>query len=135
MNPLTKEFKEKLNQLQDDVASKEVQVALLESEMTDTVMPSMILSQIKSIVMEMQFDVLKFEKEKGKSEKSAFGKERLSALMGLVERLDGISNANYNLKGANRRIHTNYQILRVENRELRGELKKIADAEAFLADK
>lgn len=135
MNILTKEFKDKLNHLQDDVDSKEVQIAILESEMVDAVTPSNLIIDIKSTLMDMMFEIVVFEKGKGVTKKSTASKKRLDDLLQAIDKLNGIASTNYNLKGANRRIHAKYQMLRVENSELKAELKKNADAEAFLADK
>lgn len=135
MNILTQGFKEKLNNLQDSVNSKEAQIALLESEMQDTVTPSNLIVDIKATVLDMMFEIVVFEKVKGVTEKSTTSKKRLEGLLESLENLKGIATANYNLKCANRLIHANYQMLRVENSEIKTELKKIADAEQFLAGK
>lgn len=132
MSHLNKELKQKLNQLQDDVDSKEVQIAFLESEMQDVIAPSDLLIDIKSIVMDMMFELVQFEKAKGETKKSKTSKGRLEKILELINNLGGITYASYNLKGSNRLIHAKYQILRVENSELKAELKKKTDMEAFL---
>jgi hypothetical protein len=133
MNVLTKDFKNKLNQLQDDVDSKEAQIVILESEMQDAITPSNLIIDIKSTLMDMMFEIVVFEKGKGKSEKSTASKKRIEGLLESIDKLNGIASMNYNLKGANRSIHAKYQALRVENSELKAELKRIDDAEQFLA--
>lgn len=130
---LNNDFKEKLNKLQDDADSKDVQIALLESEMQDVTTPSNAVVELKSKVMDMLFEVVKVEKAKGITEKTKANRERLEHVLILVNFIGGIGNTNYFLKGANKLIHAKYQLLRVENSELRTELQKIADAEKFLA--
>lgn len=130
---LNNDFKEKLNKLQDDVDSKEAQIAILESEMQDATTPSNLLIEIKSAVMDMLFDVVKFEKSKGVSEKSKDNKSRLETLLDKIDAINKVANMAYNLKGINRKLHAAYQLLRIENSELKAELQKIADAEKFLA--
>ncbi|MEB0262881.1 hypothetical protein [Mucilaginibacter sp. 10I4] len=133
MKILSQEFKAQLNQLQDDVDSKEAQIAILESEMLDAVMPSNLIIDIKSTIMDMMFEIVVFEKSKGITEKSTASKNRLNGLLQGIDELNGISSANYNLKAANRLIHTKYQMLRVVNSELKAQVKKMVDTETFLA--
>lgn len=119
--------------LQDDVDSKEAHIAFLESEMQDAIGPSDLIIDLKSTLMDMMFEILSFEKNKGESAKTKASKNRVDGLINGLEKLNKMANINYNLKSHNRLIFAKYQMMRVENADLKAELKKIEDREKFLA--
>jgi hypothetical protein len=76
-------------------------------------------------------EVNEFERKKGVTEKTKFSKQRLLKLMELNEIQSNITVVNHGLKLTNRLLHANYQMVRVENMNLKRQIQNIEKAENF----
>ena len=126
-----KELQEKIEYLQDGVDFKNIELGLLESEMQDVLEPSLLLSQITYIHTEMLSELFDYIKKNKPSERLTASKERLLNLLTKTEKLNSMTNKMQTLKLFNRELVVKLQLLRVENDELRKQLKNISDANNF----
>jgi hypothetical protein len=131
MDDLFKELRDKATHLQDEVDGKNLEMRLLESELVDTTKPAVIHSQAAAIAFEMLSDVLVHISKKGLSDKAKESKDRLMKLNGLLDEMGLVMNNTHRLKIANNELFTHYQLLRVQNKDLRQQIKKMTDAQNF----
>ena len=130
-NEYYKELQEKIANLQDGFDIKNIEVAFLESEMQDVLEPSLLLSQITYIHTEMLSELFDYIRKNKPSERLTASKERLLNLLTKTEKLNSMTNKMQTLKLFNRELVVKLQLLRVENDELRKQLKNISDANNF----
>jgi len=120
-----KKLKQDVEQLKDVVDGKNLELELLNSELTDTLSPSIMLSEMSSIFLSMLMENQQFVQKNGMTSKAKESRDRLLRLLEISKDLDGISTSNYNLKATNRLIHAEYQKLRVAYRDLKAEKDKM----------
>lgn len=125
-----KELQAKINLLQDGFDIKSIEIGLLESEMQDTLKPTKLLSEQNNCLLEMLEQIIKFEKTKPSASVTA-SKNRLVTLLGINTQLSEIMYYNRSLQLFNRELVTRIQLLRVENSELKKQLKNVSDATNF----
>lgn len=126
-----KGFHRDIEQLQGTVEAKNIELRLLESELQDTLTPSIVSSKITCTVADMIGELLEFEKKKGVSEKTTFSKQRLIGLMLDTEKLNTLAQKLNTLQLNNRFMAAEYRLLRIKNLKLEQELKKIEDSHKF----
>lgn len=131
LNDTIKNFQYAIEQLQDTVESKDLELSLLESERQDDLKPSILGTKISCTVSEMLMEILDFEKLKGKSERTEASKKRLIGLLHDTEELNTLSTQINKLKLINKNLFTKYKILQVDNFNLTSQLKKIQDAHEY----
>lgn len=125
-----KELQQKIKELEDGFNIKDIECGLLESELTETLKPNILLSELTFIHLEMLKEVHEYSKGKS-SDRITSSKNRLLNLLDISTQLSGIGDKNKSLKLFNRELVTRIQLLRIENSDLRKELKKIEDAASF----
>ncbi len=125
-----KELQAKINLLQDGFDIKSLELGLLESEMQDTLKPTALLNEQNKYLLEILEQIIKFEKSKPSASVTA-SKNRLVTLLGINTQLSQIMYYNQSLKLFNRELVTSIQLLRLENSELKKQLKNISDANNF----
>lgn len=128
---IIKGFHRDIERLEDTVESKNVELRLIESELQDTLTPSLLGTQVTCTVAEMIGELLEFEKKKGISEKTTFSKQRLIGLMFDTEKLNTLTQKLNTLQLSNKFIAAEYRLLRIENMKLREQIKRSEDAVNF----
>lgn len=121
-------LRKEVNQLKDVIDGKDLQVLQLENELVDVTIPSMAIFLTCTLLLEMQLELMSYVKKNGSNARLEASEERLKNLLLYNRQLDKISETNYKLKHMNRELHTNYQILRIENKKLKEQLKNVIDA-------
>lgn len=130
-NNYLKNLQEQIEQLEDIVDGKDLELTILENELVDVYEPSRAISETTMLYLQIMSEVLEFIIKKGWTPAIKRSHERLLRLMELNKCLEGISTSNYNLKASNRLIFTEYQLLRVENKKLKQQLEQTISAETF----
>jgi hypothetical protein len=128
---IIKRFHRDIERLEDTVESKNVELRLIESELQETLTPSLLGTQINCTVAEMIGELLEFEKKKGVSEKTTFSKQRLIGLMFDTEKLNSLTQKLNTLQLSNRFMAAEYRLLRIENMKLKEQIKRAEDAVNF----
>lgn len=126
-----KELQEKVNSLQDVIDGKDMQARLIENDMIDTFTPSVSSSEITLLVLQMCMELNQYVQKKGWTDKLKSSQKRLDKLLDLASKVTIATSDNHNLKLINRELHKNYQLLRVENRDLKAKLQAVIQAEEF----
>lgn len=125
------ELQRQVNELKDIVDGKDLQARLIESYMVETFSASDAASEITQITLQIMMELNKFVQKKGWTDATKASQARLTRLLELSSQVGTVTDANYRLKLVNRDLHANYQILRVENKELKSKLQAIINAENF----
>lgn len=125
-----KELQEKIENLEDGFDIKNIEVMLLQSELTDALKPNLLLTKITSIHLEMLMEVHQYEK-KHPSDRIKASKARLLNLLEMSEHLNSLSCKLQSLKLFNRELVTKIQLLRVENADMLRQLENIQNAQNF----
>lgn len=125
------DLKAKVEQLEDVIDGKDLELTLLESELVEVNEPSYAISETTMLIIQMLAEVNVFQRKNGLTPKIKASKERLLRLLDLNGKLDNVATSNYKLKYVNREIHANYQLLRIENKELKQQLKNVELAAEF----
>ena len=123
------ELREKVNQLQDEVDGKDLQLLVIQNDLVDVNKPSMAIFKSLMVLMEMQLEIVGYAAKNGWTAKAKASMERLNGLVDLNRSLDMVADSNYKLKNMNSMLHTNYQLLRIENKELKQQLQAVKEAE------
>lgn len=125
------ELQRQVNELKDIVDGKDLQARLIESDMVEIFSASDSASEITQITLQIMMELNQFVQKKGWTDATKASQVRLTRLLELSSHVGTATDANYKLKLVNRELHTNYQILRVENKELKSKLQAIINAENF----
>jgi hypothetical protein len=126
-----KHYHRSIEQLEDTVDSKNVELRLFESNLQDSITSQVIASSVTCTLVEMIGELLEFERLKGATDKTKASKERLIKLIFETEKLNVMSARLATLKLLNKDLHSAYQRLRVENHILKEQLLQIENAHNF----
>jgi hypothetical protein len=118
-----KQLQEDIELLQDTIDGKDLQAILIKSEMEDITKPTIAIAESNRLILDMFNELSLFCKSKGWNDKTMASRARLIRLLSLNDVSD-MSNQNYRLKLANKEIHKNYQLLRIENHKLKVQINK-----------
>lgn len=122
-------LKQKINDLEDVIDGKDLQILSVENDMIDTFKPSFAIFSTTTELLGMYLELIAYSKKNGWTEKANASLARIKNLMEWNKSLDSIADTNYKLKSINSKLHTHYQLLRIENKELKIKLQHVSDAE------
>lgn len=123
-----KELQEKIELLEDGFDMKSIEVSLLQNDMQDTLHPNIILSQLTHFILKMLGELIEYQNKNKPSLKVIASKTRLITMLNITIELSGIGDKMQSIKLFNKELVTKIQLLRVENSDLRKELKNVEDA-------
>ncbi|MCW3111290.1 MAG: hypothetical protein JWQ09_5796, partial [Segetibacter sp.] len=95
-NNYLKNLQEQIEQLEDIVDGKDLELTILENELVDVYEPSRAISETTMLYLQIMSEVLEFIIKKGWTPAIKRSHERLLRLMELNKCLEGISTSNYN---------------------------------------
>lgn len=126
-----KELQEKIEALEDGVDMKEVEINLLLSEMKDTTRPNILLLQLVQYVIQMLIELNEYQQKNKLTERMLSSKDRLVKMLDITSELNGMGDKMHSLKLANKFMIGKMSLLRIENSDLRKELKGVEDAHNY----
>lgn len=129
--PYWKQLQDKVENLTDIIDGKDLQMRILENEMVDVTAASAASSKTTLLILHMMMELNLHVQKKGWTAPAKASQERLVKLLELNRELDGMNNQNLQLKSINRDLHAQYQLLRIENKELKKKLDDIVKAENY----
>lgn len=128
---ILQELQDKIKTLNWEAEGKDLQIRSVENELMEVLSASVSCSETTMLLLQMMAELNLFVQKNGANEKIKASHARLLRLFELNKSLDPVATQNNQLKNINRELHSNYQLLRIQNAELRKKLKDIADAENF----
>lgn len=127
----TQELKKRIDDLQDGIDGKNLELQVMENEMTDVFKSSVAASQITQMVLQIMIELNQHVQKKGWSDAARASQTRLIKMLGAASVMMSATDENYRLKLVNAELYKNYQLLRVQNKEMRLKLENIEKAENF----
>lgn len=117
------DLKEKIAALENQNEIKEAEIQLMLSERINTLRPSIAMSEMTIIILDMLAENNKFIQKNGLNERAKANKERLIKLLNYNLEFDKISDDNQTLKLVHKKLHTQNMQLRVINADLKKEIQ------------
>lgn len=114
--------------LTNDLQVKEAENYLLQSELTDTLRPSVISFESIGIVVQMLSELNVYIRKNGNNETSEKSKARLTKLFNSIHDLSNLTEVNYSLQNTNRILNGQNNLLRVKVKELEDKLSIVNKA-------
>jgi hypothetical protein len=126
-----KKLQEQIESLEDGFDIKSIELGLLQNEMQDTLRPNIILSQLTHFILQMLGELNEYQQKNKLSAKAIASKTRLITMINITIELSGMGDKMQTLKLFNLELVNKMQLLRVENANLRKELKGVEDAHNY----
>lgn len=129
--PYWVQLERQIKRLEDNFDIKGVEIALLQSEMVETLKPNVLLMQLTQVHLEMLMEIQEYRTKNKTTERILKSYNRLLKLFDISTQLSGLGDDNQTLKLSNKELVVRMQILRVENSNLKKEIKKLTDSNNF----
>lgn len=110
------------DQVKNELQAKEAENYLLQSELQDTLQPSVNAYESIAIVISMLADLNQYIQRNGENEQAKKSKERLTKLFNNLHDLGSLTTTNHSLKLTNKFLHGQNNVLRMEIIELKNKL-------------
>lgn len=129
--PYWVQLERQIKSLEDNFDQKGIEIALLQSEITDLKEPTALLNRLMMLHLNMFSEITEYLAKNKATERVLASKERLLELIDITTRLNGINDRSVSLKALNKELVGKMQLLRVENFNLRQQLNKITESDKF----
>lgn len=126
-----KELEESIKQLNTEAQAKDAEIWLLKSEMTDTLKPTILLTEQSGLLLEMLEEYIDYFKTRKETEKNKQSKLRLMRLLFINDELSVLSGQNKSLQTLNTHLYGKVRHVIELSRNLNQELTKQKEIEDF----
>ena len=114
--------------IKSDLQVKEAENYLLQSELTNTIKPSIDAFESIAIVIQMLSELNIYIRKNGENEQAKKSKERLTKLFNNLHDLSSLTTSNHSLKLTNKFLHNQNNLLRVELYDLKKKMDDVNKA-------